>query len=152
MSEKICEVIRDAFQENAVSASRESQIRRRLVPKKDGGEPGSETDVFVSVPALGVVSGDPMEVVVEVKRSCNREAKESLRSQLVDRYMSEAGTDFGFYIVVYLDAPSLRDSHKPVWSTLEEAQYDIVQQAEAIETDTSGTTCVRPHVIDARIQ
>lgn len=45
VSDKICKAIKQYAEKYALTAGREVQLRRRTVPKKDGGEPGQQTEV-----------------------------------------------------------------------------------------------------------
>ena len=96
ISDKLCESIRRYFREHAIAAEREVQVFRRKVPRKHGGARGSEVDVLVRVSASGTSGGDPIAIPIEVKRSDNGEARTGLREQLLNRYMSELGTTWGY--------------------------------------------------------
>lgn len=152
VSDKVCEAIHDTFVDYAVVASREVQIRRRVVPKSDGGTSGSLVDVHVESPAAGTASGERLIVLVEVKRSCNPEARTGLQEQLVDRYLAEGEADHGVFVVAYLNAPELKKSHKPKWSTIDEARRELSAQADAVANNTGGTICVKSFVLDARLK
>ncbi len=147
-SDKLCEAIREYFKARAVTAGRELQIRRRLVEKDAGGEAGSRVDVFVTVPAIGTVTGEPIEVPVEVKRSSNKDVKTSLKSQLVDRYMSEVNADVGVYAVMWFDAPNMADGFAPKWPDIETARQELMAQAEA---ERRAELTVRAIVVDCSL-
>ena len=152
VSDKICEAIRDAFTDYAVTANREVQIRRRLVPKSAGGEPGSEVDLVVECPRSGTSSNERIVVVVEVKRSCNREAKTGLREQLVDRYLAELDADRGVFVVAFFNAPNLARHHRPQWSTIDEAKRDLIAQANAVSNDTGAVIQIASFVLNATLK
>lgn len=152
VSDKLCEAIRRYFREHAVVADREVQVFRRNVPRGLGGAPGSEVDVLVSIPGPGSTGGDPIAIPVEVKRSCNREARIGMREQLVDRYMSELGTGRGVFVVAWLDAPGLSAAHRPVWSTIDQARAAFAEQAEALLTESGGSVHASWIVVDASLR
>ena len=96
--------------------------------------------------------GDPIAIPIEVKRSDNKEAKTGLREQLVDRYMSQLGTSYGVFVVVWLDAPNLSPCHRPVWSSLEEAKESLRQQVEAVARKSDGAVSVSAIAVDASLK
>jgi hypothetical protein len=151
ISDKLCEAIREYFHDRALAADREVQIFRRRVARKQSGRPGSEVDALVSIPAVGTSIGDPIVLPIEVKRSGNREARTGLRDQLVNRYMSELGTSYGLFVVVWLDAQELPKEHRAVWSTLEDAKADLREQAKHVADETGGAVQVTTIVIDASL-
>ncbi len=153
VSKKLCDAVRAYFAEYAVAADREIEIRRRVLPKKAGGAPGSKLDVLVQVPARGTSGGDPIRVPIEVKLSCNNEAKTGLKDQLVDRYMTELGTSYGAFAVAWMSAPNLavlKAGHRPKWPDIVIARAELEAQAEAARTDDA--VVVRAIVIDASLR
>ena len=150
ISDKLCGAVRRYFEDRAVTADREVQIRRRFVPTSYGGEPGSRTDIKVSIPAQGGETGAPIVVPIEVKRSDNPEAKTTgLPEQLFGRYMSELGTDVGVFVVVWLTAPTL-STHSPVWSSIQDARGHLENQVEAIRDSSDGVQ-IKAIVVDASL-
>lgn len=150
-SDKIRAAIHAYFNDYAVSAAREVQISRRLVSTANGGARGSEVDVFFHIPARSSAADSDIQIPIEVKRSCNPEAKTGLQEQLVDRYMNELGTCAGVFVVVWFDAPNLGASHRPVWPTIEAAKADLEQQVvNAKQKDP--TLQLRVIVIDATLR
>jgi hypothetical protein len=152
ISDKLCQAVRDYFQERALTAEREVQVYRRSVPKKLGGAPGSEVDLLISIPATGMSNNDLIAIPIEVKRSGNDEARTGLRDQLVDRYMSELGASYGIFVVVWLDAPGLPSGFKPIWSSPEDARADLLQQANDLVAETNGEVRVTIIVLDASLK
>jgi hypothetical protein len=148
VSDKLCTAIRDYFGDYAVGADREVQIYRRLLAGNLGGAPGSEVDVLCRVHAVGSSNGDAIAVPIEVKLSHNREARTGLRDQLVDRYMSELGTSFGVFVVVWMGMPKPPARYRPLWASPTAAQEELTQQAR--EASSSGLD-VRAVVIDASL-
>ena len=124
VSSKLCGAVRAYFRDCAVAADREAEIHRRKVASSSGGEPGSELDILVQVPARGTVSGNAVRVPIEVKLSGNDEARTAVRAQLGERYMPQLGSSHGVYVVVWMSLPrpeELRKHHRPKWASIEAA-------------------------------
>lgn len=130
-SDEIRRVICDYFASYGVVADREVRLHQRQVPAADGGEPGSEVDVLMSAPRRATSNESAIVVPIEVKRSCNHEAMTGMRTQLVDRYLDQAGTTSGGG-GVWLDANGLQDSHRPIWSSIDEARAKLQRQADRL--------------------
>jgi hypothetical protein len=152
ISDKICEAIRRYFSQYAVAADREVQLRRRNVATRLEGEPGSEVDVLVTIPAAVTLGSDPILIPIEVKRSCNPEAKTGLCEQLVERYMSEIGASAGVFVVAWLEAPSMETTKIPKWTDMETARSELTEQAAHITKESGGAICVKPFVLDATLR
>jgi hypothetical protein len=153
VSSKICGAIRSYFEDLAIAADREVEIHRRAVPRAAGGEPGSELDVLVQVPARGTIRGSQIRIPIEVKLSHNPEVKTAMKAQLADRYMPQLGAMHGVYVVAWMDAPAgsdLASAHRPKWVSIEEARADLERQAAEL-ADSQGVTIV-PIVIDASLR
>ena len=91
-------------------------------------------------------------VLIEVKRSCNPEAKTGLRNQLVDLYMVPQGCTHGAFVVAYLDTEGdLSKSHRPMWKTIEEARNDIRRQANDVAGEFANEIVLEGIVFDARL-
>ena len=153
ISSKLCGVVRSYFREFAVTADREVEIRRRSIPRGWGGESGSEVDVLFQAPGAGTVSGDTIRVPIEVKLSCNGEAKAGMRAQLADRYMLELGASHGVYVVVWMSVPQpdrLREAHRPKWASMESAREDLRVEAERLLKEKGIR--VRPIVVDGSLR
>lgn len=145
-SDKLCIAIREYFRGFALTANREVQICRRKLPQLLGGAPGSEVDVFCSVPPVGTVSVDPIVVPIEVKLSHNPEARSGLQDQLVARYMAELGTTLGVFVVVWMGSGQ---GYKPLWPSIEEVKIDLTQRAAELMASTGGD--IRVVVVDASL-
>lgn len=148
ISFKLTTAVDRYFRDYAVVANREVQIFRRKFAKKDGGEPSSEVDILVTVPASGRDSGDAIRIPLEIKRSDNREAETGLREQLVERYMPQINSRFGVYVVVWFDAKNISKGHKPKWRGIPEAEESLRRQAEEV----GGSLTVKTLVIDATLR
>ena len=153
VSRKLCAAVRSYFQHHAVAADREVEIHRRSVGPAEGGEPGSEVDILVQVPGRGNVSGDAVRVPIEVKLSCNNEAKTGIRTQLADRYMLQLGASHGVYVVVWMSLPQadeLQEHHRPKWPSIEAARDDLRQEAESLWNEKE--IHVRTVVVDGSLR
>jgi hypothetical protein len=149
ISGKLCQCVKDYFENYAVTADREVQVYRRKSSRKVGGAPGSEVDILARVPAPGSVSGDAIAVPIEVKISSNPDSRSALRVQLVDRYMSELATSFGIFAVVWMNATNLPKTHKPVWKNIAAATRDLEEQAS--DASNSFGANVQAIVFDASL-
>jgi hypothetical protein len=147
VSDKLCAAIHDYFRDYAVGAKREVQISRRFLSERLGGAPGSRGDVLYRVPPTTTVHGDPIVVPIEVKLAHNRQAGTNLRTQLVNRYMSELSTDFGVFVVVWMG--TLR-RYKAIWDSPRAAKEELTGQAREIMSSSDGLD-VRVVVIDASL-
>lgn len=153
ISSKLCGAVRAYFREYAIAADREVEIHRRSVPRANGGEPGSELDVLVQVPPRGSASGATIRIPLEVKLSCNDEVKTAMKDQLVDRYIPQLGATHGLYVVAWMSVPdmnTLRDGHKPKWSSLDTARAEL--QTQATSLSESKDIVVRSIVLDAALR
>jgi len=151
VSDEIVEAIETYFERFATTADREVALYRRVLPKKAGGLPGDEVDIFFSVPAKGTVSNSPIRIPIEVKLSHNAEAKTALRQQLYERYMRHANTDSGAFVLVYMSAPGLQKAVKPQWKSTESARVFLQAQADEIREQTAGNVVIRVVILDASI-
>ena len=151
VSSKLCGVVRTYFRDFAVAADREVEIHRRLAAS--GGEPGSELDILVQVPACGTVSGDAIRVPIEVKLSGNNEARTAVRAQLGERYMPQLGASHGVYVVVWMSSPrpqELREHHRPKWPSIEVARADLQQEGERVSKERG--IHIRTIVVDGSLR
>lgn len=150
VSDKLLAAIEETFKGIAVVASREVQLFRRI---RSGAQEraGTRADLMLKLAASGAHADEKISVVIEVKRSCNSEAKSGLRKQLVDLYLLPQDYTHGAFVVAYLNAESLAACHKPVWKTIEDARTDITRQAEEVNREFAGNVVVAGIVIDARL-
>jgi hypothetical protein len=149
LSDKLCDSIRRYFTEYAVTADREVQIFRRVVPPTYEGAPGSKVDVLVRIPATVTLHADAIAIPVEVKRSSNPESKTGMHEQLVNRYMTQLGTNYGVFVVVWLNAPNMSSGNRPVWRNIEEARAELGKQKIAIEQQSGGVLRLATIIVDA---
>jgi hypothetical protein len=150
ISEKLCTAIREYFRQYAVIADREVQIARRKLSNTSGGAPGSEVDIFCTVPSSGMSHGDTIVVPVEVKLSHNRQVRTALRSQLVERYMRELGATHGVFAVVWMAAPTQGAAYRPRWASMEAALTELSAKARDA-MNMSGIVDVRAVVLDGSL-
>lgn len=146
ISDRLKEGLQAYFREHAIVINREVQIRRRLIPKKDDGDPGEEPDILLTAPESGTSIDQKICVPVEVKRSCDKRAKTHLHRQLVERYMSTLSSNAGVYVVAWLKAPKMEKAGKPIWRTIDAARRDLQVQADELSKDKQID--VRAIVID----
>jgi hypothetical protein len=151
VSDKLCEAIRRYFEQFAVTADREVQVFRRKLPRDLGGKPGSEVDVLVRVPAIGSIEGDAIVIPIEVKLSSNAEARTGIQEQLVGRYMSELGSSHGAFVVVWMDAPKLAKTYRPIWESRSAAEADLQEQAQSVLDATKGAATITALIVDATL-
>lgn len=153
ISNKLCGAVRAYFNQYAIAADREVEIHRRSVPRASGGEPGSELDVLVQVSAQGSGSGTRVRIPLEVKLSCNDQVKTAMKDQLVNRYIPQLGATHGLYVVAWMSVPdidTLRDGHRPKWSSLDAARAAL--EAQASDLCESEGVVVRAIVLDAALR
>lgn len=152
VSKKLCDVIREYIKSHGVVADREVEIFRRTGPKSLKGQSGSEVDVLVQLPGPQSQEYSPIRVPIEVKLSNNPEAKTGLKKQLAERYMVELKTDFGVFIVVWMntnDPKALHAAHQPQWPSIAEAKGALQQQVEDLQQSPGVTVCAI--VVDASL-
>jgi hypothetical protein len=150
-SEKICAAILDYLRDYAVTADREVQIVRRLTPAHAGGAPGSKPDVLCRVPAAATVTDVPIAIPLEVKLSFNSQARSGLQDQLAGRYIPQAAAAAGVFVLVWMEAPRLSPTYRPLWATLVAAQQDLNQLADDERAQPGSTVDVRVAFIDASL-
>ena len=153
VSSKLCRMVRAYFRDYTLAADREVEIHRRSVARASGGEPASELDILVQVPARGTVSGDAIRVPIEVKLSSNDEARTAVRAQLGERYMPQLGASHGVYVVVWMSLPrpeELRKHHRPKWASIEAAREDLRQEAERVSKERG--IHIRTIVVDGSLR
>lgn len=145
IAEKVCQAVRSYFEQYAVTANREVEIRHRRKPHVQDSAQGSRLDVLVSLPACGTSHGEQIEVPIELKLAHNREALSGLREQLFDRYMKELGSDVGVYVVVWMGHFDPR--FRLPWETADAARRALEEAATQCRAEDVGD--VRVVVIDA---
>ena len=153
VSIKLCGAVRSYFEDYAIAADREVEIYRRAVSQTTGGQPGSELDVLVQVPARGTSDAQSIRLPMEVKLSCNDEAKTGMKDQLADRYMPQLGTSHGVYVVVWIDVPDRTDlerHHRPQWPDIAAAKADLEAQADSLKQ--ADGVMVTTMLIDASLK
>lgn len=153
ISNKLCGAVRAYFRDYAIAADREVEIHRRSVSQASGGEPGSELDVLVQLPAQGSGSGSRIRIPLEVKLSCNDQVKTAMKDQLADRYIPQLGATHGLYVVAWMSVPdinTLREGHRPKWSTLDAARAELEAQASGL-SESEGVV-IRAITLDAALR
>lgn len=150
VSDEICLKVREYFDSFAVIADREVQLYRRNVPKGKGGKPGSKVDIYASLPRAGTVDDSRIEIPIEIKGSYDARALDAMKNQLADRYMNEAGTAVGVYVLAWFNAPGIDRDHQPKWDSIDIAQAELEQQAKELR-DTQNLD-IRVVVIDLSLK
>ncbi|HXD17175.1 MAG TPA: hypothetical protein VN654_09165 [Vicinamibacterales bacterium] len=150
-SEKVGSAIRDYLRDYAVTADREVQIFRRLTPADAGGAPGSKPDVLCRVPAAATVTDVPIAIPLEVKLSFNPQARSGFQDQLAGRYIPQVAATGGVYVLVWIKAPRLSTTYRPLWPTLAAAQQDLTRLADDENAKLGSTAEVRVTFIDASL-
>ena len=100
---------------------------------------------------MGTSDEDPISVPIEVKLSNNPEAKSGLFDQLVSRYMPEAGTSLGVFVMVWMDAPRLARSARPLWPDVAAAKTELHAQAREAMSGGPEGSLVRAFTLDASL-
>ncbi len=153
VSSKLCAAVRGYFRDYAIAADREVEVRRRSMARAHGGKPGSEVDVLVQVPGRGTTTGDAIRIPIEVKLSCNGEARTGMRDQLAERYMPQLGVSHGVYVVVWMSLPrpdELAEHHRPMWPSIDAAREDLRQEAERVSKERG--IHIRTIVVDGSLR
>lgn len=123
--------------------------REVLVQQTDEYGAGDRTDVLIESPAFEGSTIEPryerVAVVLEVKCPWNVELKDAQRSQLAERYLPEAATDHGVYLVGWYPIDLWTDQDD--YARAKAARLDPVglmdflrDQAAEIRTDLSVVT------------
>jgi len=116
-------------------------------------QPGERTDFEVRTVTTAASGLRPITVIVEVKGSWNRDVKKAWQSQLIDRYLTNAGLTHGIYLVFWHLSRKWNDSHdhrrkRVPWGSLEDAQKDL-DDATRVARDPF---VVVPRILDCRLR
>ncbi len=140
-STHLARFMRDALRTQRVVVNREVEIRPRR-----GRRAGERTDILVQCPVQGELP--VIAVVVEIKGCWNLEAPLAMRSQLLDRYLTDAPGAAGFYVVGYFGRGGTC-GRRCAFRSLDAARAALVTQA--VDLASSGRT-IEASVIDARLE
>jgi hypothetical protein len=94
--------LQDELETRGIILGREVEIRQGFLAKNQPGQqPGQRTDIqiSVSVPRSDGPGVHTLTVAVEVKGIWNKGLWESMRTQLVDRYLGDNELTHGLYVV-----------------------------------------------------
>jgi UDP-N-acetylmuramyl tripeptide synthase len=80
----------------------------------------------------------PIAIPIEVKLSFNPQSRTGLTDQLTWRYVPETAAAGGVFVLVWMDAPNLAPSHRPLWRHLTDARRELSALATAAAAK-SGT-------------
>lgn len=144
LSDRLKRHLDDDLRDRGIVFNREVQNRR-----------GEETDIHVTaLPVAGEGEElDPITLNIEVKGCWNRELKTAMETQLVRRYLADAHTSHGLYVVGWYtcekwDTNDPRRKRAPKYGIVE-AQERFDQQAAEL---SKGGTHVRAVVLDTSLR
>lgn len=151
ISAELADVIKVYFGRYGVAIDREVQLYRGPLPASAGGPPGDLVDILLTAPDRATATGNAIIIPIEVKLSNNAEVKTALSEQLVKRYMPHADSDEGLFVLLFMNAPGLKRSHRPRWPSVSAATTELETQAKAIEESSGGGRRISVVVIDASL-
>ncbi|MGW2953722.1 hypothetical protein [Streptomyces eurythermus] len=130
--------------------------REVLIHPTDPYGAGDRTDLLVeAMPAPGdhpdIASSESVKLVIEVKGSWNVEVPTAQAEQLAGRYLPEAGTDAGIYIVGWYPIDlwdATGDSRKTQAKKLQLDTLLVELQDQAASLSQAGALHLRPMVIN----
>ena len=147
--------------EAALSALTANELRHRLqgrgllvnrevlVQQTDEYGAGDRTDILVESPGVEASSLEPVHqrvaVVVEVKGSWNEDVESAQRNQLAQRYLPEANTDHGVYLVGWYPLDLWTDKRdyrrrRVLGTDRDDLEEKLFQQARRISEELRMTT------------
>ncbi len=134
-----------------IIVNREVEIR-----PNNGGKTGERTDIHVNAISKHTNSTlyDTVTVIIEVKGCWHPALKTAMKTQLVDRYLTDNTCKYGLYLIGWFNCQqwSDNDSRKkgvPKKMTLNEAKEQFAQQAQ--ELSSSGKF-VKVFVLDTALR
>jgi len=83
--------------------------------------------------------------------SFNSQARSGLQDQLAGRYIPQVAATGGVFVLVWMEAPRLSPTYRPLWATLAEAQQDLNQLADEENARPGSTAHIRVAFIDASL-
>jgi hypothetical protein len=132
--------------------------REVLVLPRDAYGAGDRTDILVEAtmrhdPYAGTAAAAPARllVVVEVKGAWNPKLDSDQRTQLVDRYLPEAGTDTGIYVVGWYPVElwtAVRDPRKAAAKKLDRGALDTLLAEQASDLQSQTTRHAHPYILN----
>lgn len=123
--------------------------REVLVQQTDEYGAGDRTDILVESPGVEASSLEPVHqrvaVVVEVKGSWNEDVESAQRDQLAKRYLPEANTDHGVYLVGWYPLGLWTDERdyrrrRVLGTDRDDLEEELSQQARRISEELQVTT------------
>lgn len=135
------------LKERGVIAHREVEIRRRR-----GGASGELLDILVSV--REPITGEELNVIVEVKGSWNAGLLTDLSAQLVERYLRDFPGRSGIYLVGWFNCPQWTNSDSRKHASAKHDLESLIKQLnrQAAEVSSSSAVRVRPFVLNAALR
>ncbi|MFD9568283.1 hypothetical protein ACFWBI_00370 [Streptomyces sp. NPDC059982] len=130
--------------------------REVLIHPTDPYGAGDRTDLLVealSSPGddLGIAASESVKLVIEVKGAWNDEVPTAQEEQLAGRYLPEAGTDAGIYIVSWYPIDlwnATGDSRKTQAKKLQPDKLLVDLRDQAVSLSQAGQFQIRPMVIN----
>lgn len=148
ISDQIRDHLNDDLIGRGIVVNREVELR----PSR-GGEQGERTDIHIDAISR-TDSRDKITVVIEAKGCWNDGLKTAMKTQLVDRYLTNSSVLHGIYLVGWFQSnvwENSKDSRRGKADThgwdLEAGQRELEEQAKALSTDGRE---IRAFVLDAR--
>jgi hypothetical protein len=88
---------------------------------------------------------------LEVKLSFNDQARSGLQDQLAGRYIPQVAATGGVFVLVWMQAPRLSPTYRPLWATFAAAQRGLNRLADDEKAKRGRTADVRVAFIDASL-
>jgi hypothetical protein len=134
ISDYLLNRLRDLATTRGIVVNREVQVRRT------GTGISERTDLRIDAVAADDAEAPTFSLPIEVKGAWHRDLLDALRTQLVDRYMRDLGSEYGIYLVAWPDLGSWR-SDDPDRRTVERRPRESTQselKRRASELDGEG--------------
>lgn len=138
--------------ERAIVVGREVQIRRKTHAE---GAPGERVDLLVQATKPDGGRDDLIKVVVEVKRSDNRDLRTAMQRQLAERYLEENQCRTGLYIVGWFDCDAwqpARGARNNDFANIRECSAWMDGEAEHLCRVDEPSRTIRSVVIDCTLR
>ena len=155
LSDDVARHLRRDLQGQGVVVNREVEIRRRQTAN---GQAGQETDIQIHAPLRqrGVDGTDILTVIIEVKGCWHREVKDAMKTQLVDRYLTDNQCEHGMYVVGWYlcdgwDNEDYRKRNTP-WRSQDEAMQELNDQAKQLTNELGRRAEVCAIVLDCTLR
>ncbi|MEV6060888.1 hypothetical protein AB0L62_12890 [Nocardia asteroides] len=126
--------------------------REVLIHPTDPYGAGDRTDILIDAhtQTTGTGTSQHIKLVIEVKGAWNVDVETSQETQLVDRYLPEAGTDVGIYLVGWYPIElwdAAGDKRKTMAKKLHPSTLAVDLKAQSRQWNQASTFHVRPIVM-----